>query len=108
MLQKHERQQTHDLRFRRVQPQQQAREANGLFAQWRSRRGLTAVCRVAFVEDEINHRSHRREPLGAFHRPRRLERHATIADAALGAGDALLHRRFADQERARDLLHGKT
>ena len=33
---------------------------------------------------------------------------SAFGDPRLGAGDALLHRRFADQERARDLLYGQT
>ena len=44
------------------------------------------------------------EPLRPLDRARRLEGQAGIADARLGAGDALLHRRLADQEGARDLL----
>ena len=35
---------------------------------------------------------------------RRLEGHVGLGDAALGAGDALLHGRLADQEGAGDLL----
>jgi hypothetical protein len=44
------------------------------------------------------------EALAALHRARRFERHAGLRDAGFGAGDALLHRGLADQERPRDLF----
>ena len=60
--------------------------------------------RIAFVEHQIDHRRDGGEALGALGRARRLERHVGFGDARLGAGDALLHGRLADQEGARDLL----
>ncbi|ESW77752.1 hypothetical protein X773_22690 [Mesorhizobium sp. LSJC285A00] len=50
----------------------------------------------------------RSEPLRALDRSGRLERHAGIGNARLGARDALFHGAFADQERTRDLLDGET
>ena len=60
--------------------------------------------RIALVEHQVDHGRHGGEPLRPLDRARRLEGQAGIADAGLGAGDALLHRRLADQEGARDLL----
>ena len=69
--------------------------------------GGAAARRIALVEDQVDHRRDGGEPLGALDRARRLERHVGLRDARLGAGDALLHRGFADQEGARDLLDGQ-
>ena len=57
--------------------------------------GGVAARRIALVEDQIDHRGDRGEPLAALHRARRLERHVGVGDAGLGARDALLHRGFA-------------
>ncbi len=75
--------------------------------QGRAKLGGVAAGRIALVEDQIDHRGNAGEPLAALHRARRLERHVGVGDAGLGAGDALLHRGFRDQERARDLFHGQ-
>lgn len=62
---------------------------------------------TCLVEHEVDHRRDHTDPLGAFDRARRLERHLGARDPLLGARDALLHRRLADQERASDLRHGE-
>ena len=105
VLQQQQRRQSHDLGLALEQPQQQPRQANGLLAQGPADLGGVAAGRIALVEDQVDHRGDRGEPLGALHRARGLERHVGVRDAGLGAGDALLHRRLADQEGARDLLH---
>ena len=87
--------------------QQQPRQPDRLLAERRAGRRLAAVGRIALVEDQIDHGGDGGEPLRALDRARRLERHAGIGDARLGAGDALLHGAFADQEGARDLLDGE-
>ena len=69
--------------------------------------GGVAACRIALVENQIDHRRDRGEPLGALHRAGGLERHVGLGNAGLRAGDALLHRRLGDQERARDLFNGQ-
>ena len=62
---------------------------------------------IALVEQQIDHRRHRRDALCAFGRTWRLERHIGFGNALLGAGDALFHRRVADQEGAGDLRHAQ-
>jgi hypothetical protein len=57
---------------------------------------------------KINHGGNHAEPLAALHRAGRLKRNAGLRHRRLGAGDALLHRGFADKERTRDLLHRQT
>ena len=107
MLQQQQRGQAHDLRLALEQPQQQPRQADRLLAQRRADFGGVAARRIALVEDQIDHGGDRREPLGALHRARRLERHAGVRHPRLGARDALLHGGFRHQEGARDLLDGK-
>ena len=63
--------------------------------------------RVSLVEDEVDHRGDRGEPLRALHRAGRLERHVGRRDAALRARDALLHGGLAHQEGAGDLFYGE-
>ena len=94
----------HDLGLALKQPQQQPREPDRFVAQRRALRPRAAARGVALVEDEVDHRGDGGEPFGALDRPRRLERHVGLRDAILRAGDPLLHRRLADQERAGDLL----
>ena len=108
MLQQQQRRQAHDLGLALEQPQQQPRQPDRLLAQRRADLGGIAAGGIALVENQIDHRGDGGEPLGALHRARGLERHVGVRDPRLGAGDALLHRRFADQERARDLLYGQT
>ena len=105
MLQQHERGQTHDFGLALKQAEQQARQANGFLAQGLANFGSVAARRIALVEDQVDHRTNRGEPLAALDCARRLERHIGVGDAGLGASDALLHRGFGDQEGARDLLH---
>ena len=60
--------------------------------------------RVALVEDEVDHLEHRRRGGRRARRGRgHLERHARLGQRALGAHDALRHRRLGDQEGAGDL-----
>ena len=105
MLRQQERQQAHDLRLGRKQPQQQPRQPDRLIAQRRALLDGIAARRIAFVEHEIDHRRHRREPLAALHRARRLERHIRPGDGRLRPRDTLLHRSLRDEKGARDLLH---
>ena len=107
VLQQQQRRQPHDLGLALEQPQQQPRQPDRLLAQRRADLGGIAARGIALVEDQVDHGGDRGEPLGALHRARRLERHIGVGDAGLRAGDALLHRGFGDQERARDLLDGK-
>ena len=63
----------------------------------------TAGARVSLVEHEIEHVQHGVEPRRALGGGRHPERHARRPDRGLRAADALRHRRFGDEERARDL-----
>lgn len=106
MLQQHQRRQPHDFRFRLEQPQQQAGQPDRLVAQGAARVvGRAGAGRITLVEDQVDHRGHRRQPLGPFHRPRRLEGEPGPGDPGLGPGDPLFHRGLADQESAGDLAH---
>ena len=88
----------------REHAQQQAHQPDASSARARARRRPRRRRRIALVEHQVDHGRHGGEPLGPLGRARRLERHAGVGDARLGAGDALLHRRLAHQEGARDLL----
>ena len=83
----------HDLGLGGKQPQQQPRQPDRLLAQGRAHMRLAAGRRIALVEDEVDHGRHGGEAFGALDGAGRLVGHARLRDAALGAGDALLHRR---------------
>jgi hypothetical protein len=63
--------------------------------------------RVALVEDQVDDRAHRGEAVGQQVVGRHAERDPGRLDLALGAHQALGHRRLADQEGARDLGRGE-
>jgi hypothetical protein len=86
------------------QPQQQPRQPDRLLAQRPADPGGVAAGRIALVEDQIDDRGDGDEAFAALHGAGRLERHAGLGDACLCPGDALLHRSFADEECAGDLL----
>ena len=104
MLEQKQGRQPHDFRLRLEQPKQQPGEPDRLFAQGRAGRGLAAAGRIAFVEDEVDHRHDGGEPFRPLLRPRRFERHIGLGDAGFRPRDALLHGALAHQERPRDLL----
>ncbi|MCY1297693.1 hypothetical protein D9M70_471440 [compost metagenome] len=107
MLYHHQRRQPHDLRFRGKKLQQQTPEPDRLLAEI-GRDAFRAVHRrIAFVEDEIDHRCDGGEPVGTIGNIGRFESKAGRRDAGLGAGDALFHRRFADEKGAGNLLDRK-
>jgi hypothetical protein len=58
---------------------------------------------VALVEDEVDHLEHRGQARGELVAAGDLERHAGLAQRALGAHDALRDGPLGDEERARDL-----
>ena len=60
--------------------------------------------RIAFVEDEINHRQHGIEAHGHVVRVGHGIRDAGIADLTLGTHEALRHRRCRHEKRAGDLV----
>ena len=68
---------------------------------------LAGRCRIAFVEDQVDHFQHRGEPLAERRAARHFVRHARLGQRALGAHDALRDGRLRHQEGARDLLGGE-
>ena len=103
MLQQQQRRQPHDLAFGREQLQQQPRQPDRLLAERQPDMRLAAACRIAFVEEEIDHRRDDAEARRPLRRIRRLVGHRGRGDAPLGARDALLHRAFRGEEGAGDL-----
>ena len=79
-------------------------EADPLGRQVVPRHGRARRCRVALVEDEVDHPQHRVEPLGQFGLRRHLVGNARVADLVLRPHDSLRQRRRRRQERACDLL----
>ena len=69
----------------------------------RLRRELAAAGRIALVEDQVDDREHRVEPLGQQVLGRHPEGDPGGLDLALRPHEPLRHRRLGDQERARDL-----
>src|SRR5207245_6640392 len=61
-------------------------------------------CRVALVEDEVNHLEDRGETGGELGSPGHLEGHAGRRQRPLGPHDALRDRGLGDQEGPRDLV----
>src|SRR6185312_8561625 len=55
ILQQHQREQAHVLRFIREQFAKHTSETNGFRTQIVSKQALTCACRISFVEDEIDH-----------------------------------------------------
>ncbi len=103
MLQQEKRRQAHDLRLTLEQPQQQPSQAYRFLAQGAANLGRIAAGGIPLVENQVDHRSDGGQPFRAFHRARRLERHAGARNPRLGAGDTLFHRSLRDQKGARDL-----
>ena len=81
VLQKQQRREPHDLGLGREQPQQQPRQPDRLLAQRRADVRVAAARRIAFVEQQVDHRRDRAEPLGALDGARRLEGHGGLGDA---------------------------
>ncbi len=63
---------------------------------------------VALVEDQVDDREHRGEPVGQQVSRRDSKRDTRNLDLALGADEPLCHGRLGDEEGARDLLRLET
>ena len=92
-----------DLRLVGHELGQHASEANGFPAEVVPDESVARARGVALVEDEVDDREHRREPVGEVGLARNAVRDPGVADLALGADQALRHRRLGNEERARDL-----
>ena len=83
----------HELGERRAEPQRL--------------RGEVDAAAVALVEDQVDDREHRGQPLREQVAGGNAERDAGIADLAFRARQPPLHRLLGDQEGAGDLLGGQ-
>ena len=93
-----------NFRFVGHQLREHATEAQRLFTKRRSNQIVAGGRRVAFIENEVDHLEHRREPRRAFLRTRNLERNARFGKRPLRTHDSLRNRRFRHDERAGDLV----
>ncbi len=73
----------------------------------RSASSHSAGCRIALVEDEVDHLQHRRQPPGELAAARHLERDLRVGQGPLGAHDALGNCWLGDEECPRDLVGGQ-
>ena len=71
---------------------EQPAEPDRLARQVGARQRLAGRCRVALVEDQVDHAQHAVEPLGSSAARRHLVGNARVADLGLGAHDALRQR----------------
>ena len=69
--------------------------------------GEVAAAAVALVEDQVDDREHRGEPVGQQVRRRHAERDPRRPDLPLRADEPLGHRLLGDEERASDLLRAR-
>ncbi len=97
VVQQHQREQTEHLGLVGHQLGERGAEADRFGAE-------RAAPVVALVEDQVEHSEHGGEAVGQQVRGRHAERDPRVADLALGAHQALGHRRLGYQERPRDLL----
>src|ERR1700674_3985782 len=105
--QQHERKQAHALRFVGHELHQETSEPDGLRAELLTDQALPRTRRVTLVEDEIDDGQDGPNPAREIGLVRDAVRDARIADLALGTDQSLSHRRFGDQEGARDLGGGE-
>jgi hypothetical protein len=107
VVQQHERDEPHGLGLVGHQRGHQLGQADRLRAELWAKQLVASGCRVALAEDEVEHGEHDSEPLGQPVVGRDLEGDPGVPDLALGAHQALRHRRLGDQERASDLRRGQ-
>ena len=100
----HERHQPVHFRFGGGEFGEDAAETERVLAQGGTRPIVAGGCRVALVEDEIDHLQHGGQAHGAFGSRRQLERHSSFRERAFRAHDALGHGRERGEKRARDFL----
>ncbi len=106
ILKEHEGYETSNFRGRpgRQQGPQQAAQADGLGAEISSHQGPDSGAGIAFVEDQIDHREHRVEPLRHSVGTGHGIGNARVANLALGTHQALRHGGRWHQKRARNLV----
>jgi hypothetical protein len=99
-VQQHHREQAVDLRLVGHQLRERAAEPERLGRQ-------LAAATVALVEDQVDDREHRGEPIGQQVVGRHPERDPGGLDLALGPHEPLGHRRLGDEEGSGDLAGGQ-
>ena len=105
IVQEHQREKRRRLGgWRRQQRPHEAGEPDRLDAEVGPHERLATRGRIAFGEDEIDHRQHRVEPSRHVLRVGHRVRDAGVANLGLGAHEPLCHRRGRHQEGARDLV----
>ncbi len=102
-LQQHQRKQSQRLGLRQQFDQQPA-QANRLAGKAGARERFSGRCRIALVENQINHPQHALHPIRQFRRRRHLVRDAGIPDFCLGPDDTLGKRGCSGKECPGDLL----
>ena len=100
----HERHEAVHLRLGGRQLGEDAAQAQRLLAELRAHPVIACRRRVSLVENEVDDRQHRGQPLGKLCPARDFEGHALFGQRALGAHDALGDGRLRNEESARDLL----
>lgn len=99
----HEREQPHDLLVVGHELHEEPPEPDRLRAQVRAHEALAGARGVPLGEHEVHDREDRPETSGELGVTRDPVGDARVADLALGAHEALRHRRLLDEERAGDL-----
>ena len=107
VVQQHQRQQARHLGLVRHQRRQDAAEPDRLVAQLAAHERVGAGREIALVEDQVESRQHRAQPIRQVIAARDLVGDPSVADLALGAHDALLHGRLAGEKRACHLGSGE-
>src|SRR5581483_2951123 len=81
-----------------------APEPEGLLAKCRPHPVLSSRGRIAFVEDQVNHRKHRRQARGKVLSARHFKRNLLFGKRSLGPDNALRDRALRYQESTRNLV----
>ena len=103
----HQRHQPVHLGFARRQRGQHAAQPQRFLAQRRPHPIIAAGGRIAFVEHQVDHAQHAGQAFLQRVAAGHFERHVGFGQRALGAHDALRHRRLRREERACDLVRGQ-
>ena len=104
VVEEHQREEPARRRLLRHPREQQPAQANRLCAKLSPDQHVAIARRVAFREDEVDHRHHRLEALESMFFGRDAERDPRVADLALRANQALRHGRGRHQKGVGDGL----
>jgi hypothetical protein len=107
VVQQHEGHERQRLRLVGHQRGQQLAQPDRLAAQLRAQQLAPRARGIALAKDEVEHGEHGGEALGELMVGRDPEGDSRVADLALGAHQALRHRRLRHEEGPRDLRGGQ-